>query len=500
LPPPPTALRHLLQSALDADMPGATVTTVKPSAVAATTAGPELNIFLYQVVPNAALRNADLPTRRADHTLLQRPQTALDLHYLISCYGTEVGLLEPQRLLGCAVAALHARPTLSRELIAEAISGTTLSGSDLADQVEAIRFVPLSLNLEELSKLWSVFFQTPYALSVAYQASVVLIDADLTPQRSLPVRKASSYSAPFQQPIITQIRALRAADLQPKLPSEPIVAGDVLLIEGERLLGDDLTLDRARVDVGAVELHPDAGANAALRVTLGSHRLRAGIQGLQVVHLMAIGEPPEPHRIVSSNAAPLTLRPTIIRFALDNLTIDQNMYDADLVITCAPGIGRLQRAALLLNEANPPDHRRAWAYHFDARARVPITKVAEAVRAARARAARFTTEPAASAAAHVAGAAADAASTADASLAFVRAAMAAAIEQAVAALGTEDEQRRARTAAGIIADVIDGTDEITFPITRVRPAQYFVRVQIDGVESPLTIDNEQFVGPKVTIP
>ena len=47
---------------------------------------------------------------------------------------------------------------------------------------------PISLELEELSKLWSVFLRVPYDLSIAYRASVVLISADVSPQVALPVR------------------------------------------------------------------------------------------------------------------------------------------------------------------------------------------------------------------------------------------------------------------------------------------------------------------------
>ena len=55
---------------------GAHVTTVRPDNTAQLpTAG--VNIFLYQVTPNLAFQNADLPTRRADGTLMRRPQAAL---------------------------------------------------------------------------------------------------------------------------------------------------------------------------------------------------------------------------------------------------------------------------------------------------------------------------------------------------------------------------------------------------------------------------------------
>ena len=68
-----------------------------------------VNVFLYQVTPNAAWRNADLPTRRANGDLIQRPQAALDLHYLLTFYGDE-SLLQPQRVLGSVVRTLHCGP------------------------------------------------------------------------------------------------------------------------------------------------------------------------------------------------------------------------------------------------------------------------------------------------------------------------------------------------------------------------------------------------------
>jgi hypothetical protein len=43
-------------------------------------------------------------------------------------------------------------------------------------QIENVKLTPISLSLEELSNLWSVFFQVPYALSVAYEAAAVLIE------------------------------------------------------------------------------------------------------------------------------------------------------------------------------------------------------------------------------------------------------------------------------------------------------------------------------------
>src|SRR5262245_42017018 len=111
-----------------------------------------INVFLYQVNPNAAYRNVDLPTRRGNGDLVHRPQAALTLHYLLSFLGDDRNL-EPQRLLGAAVRQLHAHPVLTNHDIVTTINNppydTILPASNLAEQLDLIRFTPLGFSLEE---------------------------------------------------------------------------------------------------------------------------------------------------------------------------------------------------------------------------------------------------------------------------------------------------------------------------------------------------------------
>jgi hypothetical protein len=187
-------LRDLLQDAASQVVPGSAVTTQRPEFMS--NGGQEkagINIYLYQVTPNSSWTNNDIPSRDTTGRLVQRPQAALDLNYLLSFHGSEI-TMEPQRLLGSAITSLHTRPFLSLSAIQNAINGTGyLAQSDLFNQTELVRFSPLNLNLEELSKLWSVFFQITYTLSVAYRASVVLLEAD----EALPEVKV------VQKPVIT---------------------------------------------------------------------------------------------------------------------------------------------------------------------------------------------------------------------------------------------------------------------------------------------------------
>src|SRR5207237_9390379 len=73
-------------------------------------------------------------------------------------------------------------------------------------EVVTVKITMANLSTDELSKLWSVFFQVPYQLSVAYQASVLLIEPDDTfPQPALPAKSARATGAPGAAPFIEQV-------------------------------------------------------------------------------------------------------------------------------------------------------------------------------------------------------------------------------------------------------------------------------------------------------
>lgn len=355
-------LQAILQAAVSADVPGANTTAMRPDGAAPGPTKPGVNIYLYQVTPNSAWRNADLPTRAGDGRLVQRPQVALDLHYLLTFYGNEAQL-EPQRILGSAVRALHAQPLLSREAIQQTVAGLDyLAGSDLAEEVELVKFMPVGLSLEDLSKLWSVFFQTPYTLSIAYRASVVLIEAQETPQRALPVRVRSISASPFRQPALERVSAAAGKDA-------PVVMGETVLLLGRHLDGQVL-----HVRVGEAALAPAAVGSEQIRVQLAGADLRAGVQGVSVVYAGG----------AESNVAPLVLRPRItqdaggaFQVALDTVLNDVGDPVNDRVtVQVTPTVGARQRATLFLNQLQPPSPP-GRAYSFVAQARDADTSTLE---------------------------------------------------------------------------------------------------------------------------
>src|SRR5215831_18818441 len=263
-------LSQLIQSAIGPDVPGATVSTVRPDGNGTNMPEIGVNLYLYQITPNVAWRNADLPTRNSDGQLVQRPRAAFDLHYLLTFYGDEARL-EPQRLVGSVVRTLHAQPLLTRQMIRSTITTASfdyLANSDLADEIEMVKFTPLSLSLDDLSKLWSVFFQTPYTLSLAYEGMVVFIEAARLTRQALPVRERNVYVRAFRQPVIERV-ASQAGE------GQPIVAGSTLVISGKRLRGDV-----TRVRVGGIEVTPAPQTISDTEIAVPvPASLRAGVQG-----------------------------------------------------------------------------------------------------------------------------------------------------------------------------------------------------------------------------
>jgi hypothetical protein len=145
-------------------------------------------VFLYRVAMSPHLRNTDLATRDESGTYVERPHAALDADYLLT-FGGDEATLEPQRFLGAAVSALHARPFLSAEAIRRVIAATPyLAGSDLDGRVERVRLVPQVLDHQAMTQLWGTFPRVPYNLWIAYRASTILIEADVTPVTPPPVR------------------------------------------------------------------------------------------------------------------------------------------------------------------------------------------------------------------------------------------------------------------------------------------------------------------------
>ncbi len=324
------ALQQILNAPVGNAVGSAKVGFSRPDASNAAT--PLVNIYLYQITPNAAYRNADLPTRRADGSLAQRPQAAFDLHYLFTFHGDDTKL-EPQRLLGAVATTLHAQPLLSTDNINNAASTFGfLAGSGLDSQIERVRFTPTALSLEEFSKLWSVFFQVEYNLSAAYQASVVLMESSDTPVPAPPVLQRNLYVLPFQSPFISQVVAQ---------DGKPITTGSTILIQGTHMRSPNTFLF-----IEGQEFAPATATDTQLSLVLAS-TLHAGVKAVQVRQKLDMGTPAKAHRGFESNVSPFVLCPTVT-----SATATAAISGADVTVHLVPDIGIGQRAVLLLNNVS----------------------------------------------------------------------------------------------------------------------------------------------------
>ncbi|MEN6622759.1 MAG: DUF4255 domain-containing protein [Smithella sp.] len=179
-----TALAQIIRRSVQSAIDGSDVVIGRPDPNS--TPVHRVHLFLYQTQLNDSIRSNDSSTS-VDGGLVTRPRMAIDLNYLLTFYGSE-NQLESQRMLGAVMRDLYSYPVLTKPIIQNAISSQSfLTNSNLADTMENIIVTLLPISLKEMSKLWSIFFQTPYTLSVIYQASVIMIESGDPIKQSLPV-------------------------------------------------------------------------------------------------------------------------------------------------------------------------------------------------------------------------------------------------------------------------------------------------------------------------
>lgn len=293
------------------------------------------NLFLYRVSPNPSRRNEDLATRAADGTLVRRPQLPLDLDYLVSFYGNDAAM-EPHRLMGSVLALLHAAPLLTPTAIHAAIGSSgplgILAGADLDQQPEPVRFTLAPLDIESLHRVWSLFYNVPYAMSVAYSASTILLDADMVPSRSPPARMAVVGAVPMLPASI--------ASLTP--PVVTFGAGATLTVVGE---GFGSPGARLRLDsIEAATIARDGGLVATIPAGL-----RAGVHSVRVV----TGDAAAP---IESAAAVFVLAPRLADGAVYRAGLDPQTGGPieTITVNLAPTPAFTQPVQLFLNPLRSP--------------------------------------------------------------------------------------------------------------------------------------------------
>lgn len=312
----------------------------------------KINLFMYQAVPNSSLRNMEMPKQVRSGELSQ-PPLALNLNYLITAYGKNNDDTLSHRLLGRAMRIMHDNPVLGAGDLfpppsVDMRSYLSLSGLDL--QPERVRFTPVSISLDEMSKLWTAF-QTQYRISAAYQAAVILIES-ARPVRSRP-------------PVMTRGKKDKGAEalsggapiLEEVLPpnSQPSARlGEILALKGKNLDSQELLVRFSNLrlkdpiditplpDISATRMEAHIEDDTAK----DPNALDKWIAGFYTVSLVV-----KRQNLPGwcSNELSFSLAPTIT--VKPKKAPDGNIA---LTVTCIPRIKEGQRVVLLFGESQIP--------------------------------------------------------------------------------------------------------------------------------------------------
>ena len=297
-----------------------------------------VNLFLYRVTENGYLQNQEISGRGASGAY-GHPPLSLNLHYLVTAYGTtevRVGLTAlfddstAQFVLGSAMRVLHDVPIVTDSVTTlRPPSGNIVLHQSLRDEFEHVKVTLEPLTLEDVSKVWTAL-ALRYRLSAAYVVNVVQIESRRPRRFPRPVGQPVSpitpplpgdaptpgpmvYVLTIQTPTITDVKVIRVGTTIEQ-PFAYATIGDDLVLRGTSLAGP-----RTSVVIGDVEV-PATTAEATRVVARipdatipGSGpiapelQLQPGVRTMRVV----VRDPLVPQRAFSSNEAAFMLVPSV---------------------------------------------------------------------------------------------------------------------------------------------------------------------------------------------
>ncbi len=311
-----------------------------------------VNLFLHQVTPNANWRNVGLPSLSADgSTRLKSPPLALDLHYLMTAYGSHNWHAEA--LLGYGLLMLHQNPIISRADITAAFSAlpgydpaNPLSGflgaSGLADQLEMIKITPATLGREEMAWLWTAL-KADYRLTFPFQVSVVLITPPTASVFAFPVLSRNIQVQPSQSAQLLEV-VLGTGITAP-------VSGDSVTVNGLGLAGaTEVTLTNARLGVSiSIPLLPADVTGESVTFTVppdtAANPVPAGVYDLTVLISDSSGNP-----LQRTPSIPLAVAPTI----LTAIAGPSSVTETTITVTCSPNVFSVQSVSFIAGSTAAP--------------------------------------------------------------------------------------------------------------------------------------------------
>jgi hypothetical protein len=308
----------------------------------------QVNLFLHQVTHNAGWRNQDQPSVGSDGmTRLSNPALALDLHYLLTAYGSEDW--QAEALLGFALLMLHENPVLSRQDISHAISqlptndptnplSTPLGGVGLADQIEMLKITPSTLGREEMAWLWTAL-KADYRPTFPFQVSVVLIEPQNPAIAPLPVLHRQITVEPDLTPFPNIIAVIPPA-------GQPAAAlGDIVTVNGSHLLNaTGVVVNNSLRGIQQTQPLLSPATNTSLQFQPPNlnapSELAAGIYDLSVQVPTATGP-------TTTNSLPFAIRPSIDTWAPGGPIASGN---TTVTVPCSPFLRPGQEVFLIIGD------------------------------------------------------------------------------------------------------------------------------------------------------
>lgn len=234
-------LRTLLRDRMRTVVP---VTLAPPDVTIAAASDRRVNLYLFKVSENAALKNQEIPGH-GHPAQYGRPPLSLCLYYLLTTHvgaeASEDADLQCQVLLGDAMRVLHDYTVVPDSLAitrpAVGTLGDPILDESLLDEFERLKIYLEPANLEEVSKIWTALPAANFRRSAVYEVSVVQIESRLARRVPQPVQTRRIFASTVKRPEVREVYRT------PVVPADPL--GDTrveleeeITIEGRRFLGD----------------------------------------------------------------------------------------------------------------------------------------------------------------------------------------------------------------------------------------------------------------------
>ncbi len=350
-----SALRRQVLSAAVAAVSSATVRLGTPTAALADDDDALVNIHLYRVEPNTSHANTHFPNRTSGGRSLGPARLALDLHYIFSFYG-DAEDFEPERMMANVMLALEKVPLLTVANITAAIADNAdLGDSDLAEALSKVHVSRELMSIDDFSKVWSIFYQVPYALSLAYRMSHVAIETEDAASLSLPVARPGIWVSPFSNLKLDGISGTQGARAPVTWDADALIVGSGFGQAGIGLSIDGIDFDLAGADVSPEQLQIRLEASR-----MGGQELAAGAHSLRVLGPLKPDQPA--HLRSGSQGLSFAIVPTI---SIGTITASGGgaTRNGTIQLSVVPSLAEGQKAVLLLDRRDPAN---AGHFQFEA--------------------------------------------------------------------------------------------------------------------------------------